>query len=164
MGVKGWNVKQHLLVGGERSHSEALNQTLKLEAMMMAVRSPVKLWEVRAGAPTRLHSAATEGCAVFWHYEDIKHFRAYSLWSHDEKQCMRGIQLGFREQFKDDTKIKALLPSSSFSHFILSVLTKRNGDNLITKGWVGYKLCYVTIDIWSYVNIASARRRCSSDL
>jgi hypothetical protein len=47
-GVKGCNMKQRLLMGDERSHNEALNQALKLDAMKMAVRPPVKLWEVRA--------------------------------------------------------------------------------------------------------------------
>jgi hypothetical protein len=61
----------------------------------------------------------------------------------------------------DDLKKKALLPSLSSSCFILTVLIKRNGDSLIVKGWVGYKPCYVTIDIRSSVTIASTRRHCS---
>jgi hypothetical protein len=73
--VKGWNVKHHLLMGSEGSQNEALNQALKLEAVMMAIRPPAKLWEVRAGAPTRSHSAVTERCRtgqpVFWQYGDI---------------------------------------------------------------------------------------------
>jgi hypothetical protein len=57
-GVKDWNVKQHHLVGGERSCSEAL----KLEAVKVPVRPLAKLWEVRAGAPTRIQSPVTECC------------------------------------------------------------------------------------------------------
>jgi hypothetical protein len=82
-GVKGLNMKQHLLMGDGRSHNGALNQALKLDVMKMAVRPPVKLWEVRAGAPTRSQSAATECCRtgqpVCLHCGDMKHLRADCL-------------------------------------------------------------------------------------
>jgi hypothetical protein len=48
--LKDQDMKQHLLMGGERSLSEAHNQALKLE---VAEKPIAKLWEVRAGVPMR---------------------------------------------------------------------------------------------------------------
>jgi hypothetical protein len=42
-GVKDHKVRQHHLMGGERSLSEPLNQTLQLEAVKMADGPPVRL-------------------------------------------------------------------------------------------------------------------------
>ena len=38
-----WEVKQHLLMGGDRTLNEALNQALKLEAAKVAAGSPARL-------------------------------------------------------------------------------------------------------------------------
>jgi hypothetical protein len=48
--VKDWDIKQHLLMGGERSLNEALNQALKPEAAEVAARPPAKVQEERTGA------------------------------------------------------------------------------------------------------------------
>jgi hypothetical protein len=42
-GVKDHEVKQHLLVGGERSLNEPLNQTLQLQAAKISDGPPVRL-------------------------------------------------------------------------------------------------------------------------
>jgi hypothetical protein len=66
-GLKDQDMKQHLLMGGERSLSEALNQALKLE---VADRPVANLREVRAGAPMRTWLPAAEclttGQPVCW--------------------------------------------------------------------------------------------------
>jgi hypothetical protein len=59
-GVKDWKGKQYLVLGGERSLNETLNQALKLKDVMTAVRKPVRMQEVRDGAPTGTQSPGTE--------------------------------------------------------------------------------------------------------
>jgi hypothetical protein len=73
--MKGREVKQHLLMDSERSLNKALNQTLKLEAAKAPARPPMRLWEVRAGAPmgtwlplTELHGTGWPKC---WKCEDV---------------------------------------------------------------------------------------------
>jgi hypothetical protein len=45
-GVRGQEVKQHLLMGGDRSLNEALNQALMLEAAKAAAGPPARLRKV----------------------------------------------------------------------------------------------------------------------
>jgi hypothetical protein len=47
-GMRDYCAKQKDFIGGERSLIETLNQALKIEAVKVAVRQPVKPWEVRA--------------------------------------------------------------------------------------------------------------------
>jgi hypothetical protein len=42
-GLKDWDMKQHLLMGSERSFNEALNQALKLEAVNATAGPPAML-------------------------------------------------------------------------------------------------------------------------
>jgi hypothetical protein len=50
-GMEDCKIKQPLIMGGERSLNEALNQALKLEIAKVAGRSSAKLRKVRTGAP-----------------------------------------------------------------------------------------------------------------
>jgi len=51
-GMWDWEVKQHLLLGGDRTLNEALNQALKLEVAKATAGSPARLREL-TGAPAR---------------------------------------------------------------------------------------------------------------
>jgi hypothetical protein len=61
-------VKQHLLMGGDQTLNEALNQALKLEAGKAAARPPARLWELtRAPARAKQPSeCGREGRPVSW--------------------------------------------------------------------------------------------------
>ena len=50
--VPDWEVKQHLLMGGDRTLNEALNQALKLEAAKVAAGPPARVRELTK-APSR---------------------------------------------------------------------------------------------------------------
>jgi hypothetical protein len=45
------DIKQHLLMGGERSLNKTVNLALMPEAVKVAVRPPAKVWEQITGAP-----------------------------------------------------------------------------------------------------------------
>jgi hypothetical protein len=74
-GVKDWDVKQHLLSGGERSLNEALNQALKLETVKAAATPPTPLKKLTAGPTKRTWSPATEPCRtgqpICWQCADV---------------------------------------------------------------------------------------------
>lgn len=54
--VQGRKVKQHLLLEDERFPNKVLDQALKLEAVKVPTRPPIRLWEIRAVVATWEHS------------------------------------------------------------------------------------------------------------
>jgi hypothetical protein len=76
-GVRDREVKQHLLLGGDRSLNEALNQALKLEAAKAAAGQPVRLREVTRAPTGGNESVDTrrEGRPVCWQCGSPGHLR-----------------------------------------------------------------------------------------
>jgi hypothetical protein len=73
-GLRDWEVKQHLLMGGDRTLNEALNQALKLEA---ATGPPARLRELTR-ATARAYQPSDrwgEGRPVCWQCESAVHLR-----------------------------------------------------------------------------------------
>jgi hypothetical protein len=73
--MKGREVKQHLLMDGERFLNKALNEALKIEDVKAPARPPMRLWEVRGRAPmgtwlplAELHGTGWPKC---WKCEDV---------------------------------------------------------------------------------------------
>jgi hypothetical protein len=58
--VKNEDMKQYLLIIGERALGEYFKQTLKIEAVKVAARLPAKLCVVRAGVPMGTWSPVTK--------------------------------------------------------------------------------------------------------
>lgn len=76
-GVRDREVKQHLILGGDRSLNEALNQALKLEAAKAAAGQPVRLREVTRAPTGGNESVDTrrEGRPVCWQCGSPGHLR-----------------------------------------------------------------------------------------
>ena len=76
-GVRDQEVKQNLLMGGDRTLNEALNQTLKLETAKAAAGHPARLRDLtRAPASVRKPSdRRRERRTVCWQYGSVGHLR-----------------------------------------------------------------------------------------
>jgi hypothetical protein len=86
-GVQDQEVKQHLLMGGDRNINEALNQALKLEAAKAAAASPARLRGL-TGVPCRANQPADrrrEVRPVCWQCRSAGHLR---------RDCRRGSHEG----------------------------------------------------------------------
>jgi hypothetical protein len=91
-GLRDWEVKQHLLMTGDRTLNEALNQALKLEAAKAATGPPERLRDLttataRASQPSDRRRKARPVC---WQCETAGHLR---------RDCTRGP----REERKQDS-------------------------------------------------------------
>jgi hypothetical protein len=76
-GVRDREVKQHLLMGGDRTLNEALNQALKLEAAKAAAAPPARLREVTR-TPTTTQTTVERrrsGRPVCWQCGNAGHLR-----------------------------------------------------------------------------------------
>jgi hypothetical protein len=76
-GVRDREVKQHLLMGGDRTLNEALNQALKLEAVQAAAGPLARLREL-TGAPARAShppDRQREGRPLCWQCGSAGHLR-----------------------------------------------------------------------------------------
>jgi hypothetical protein len=76
-GLRDRELKQHLLMGGDRTLNEALNQALKLEAAKAAAGPPARLREL-IGAPAGASQPTDrrqEGRPLCWHCGSAGHLR-----------------------------------------------------------------------------------------
>jgi len=86
--IRDWEMKQHLLMGGDRNLNEALNQALKWEAAKAAAGPPARLQEL-TGASARASQPPDrrrEGRLLCWQCGSASHLhRDYRREPHEDR-------------------------------------------------------------------------------
>jgi hypothetical protein len=132
-GVRDRKAKLHLLMGGDRTLNEALNQALKLEAAKVAAGPLPRLREVTrapSGTTTPPPQRRREGRPVCWQCGTAVHLR---------RDCGQRPYRGRPELGKRvSAGVKRGPPASSplSPRFTLNVLAQGTNDSLIAEGWI----------------------------
>jgi hypothetical protein len=149
-GIRDREVKQNLLMGGDRTLNEALNQTLKLEAAeasKAAAWPTARMWEVTrvptAMPPTPPERRRSERPGCWWCGQP----------GHLQKYCSQRPP----EEMGQDPRTRRGVsePSVTPPRFTVKVLAEWAKGSLTADGWVQARPCRVTIDTGACATVAT---------
>jgi hypothetical protein len=158
-GVSDRGLKEHLLMGGDRSINDALNQALKLKAAKTAAGPAAGLRYVRARATIGTRSKPSEhrkdGRPVCRQCGNVGHLRRDCrqrpdnevTYNKDAERLCNG---------RKSRREKGTPTSSSSPLFTLNVLTERSIDRSISECRIRENPCLVTIDTGASVTIVTS--------
>jgi hypothetical protein len=137
-GIRDRELKQHLLMGDDRTLNEAINQAVKLEAAKAAAWPTARMREVTRVPTARPHTPPERRRSerpVYWWCGQPGHLQKYCRQRPPE------------EMGQDPRKRRrASEPSITPPRFTIKVLAKWAKSRLTADFWIHEKPCRVTID------------------